>query len=268
MIDFPSIKLNIFKKIEYFLILKKLERQFKQNIAQDKNEPGHTYSTWGVEKKILMWTYKNHQHFSTPLFFWDLLDNDQYSSWILEHRKVQSRATDRVAGDRLSGMKLSQREVLLSGIDQVFGNLVERGFAREEKVNKDIGYIITSEGRAFGELLYFLYQNIKSNSSYKDKYSEKSKNQTVDEIGVFFTSEKRILNYYLLWIQEVLLHIFLMYVVLYFTLELIDMLGLLNELKEYFNCKILKQLILGTLLGSSLLFIVSFLFTSFSAKKY
>jgi hypothetical protein len=63
--NLPSIKLNIFKKLEYFLVLEKLNSQFegqfqaliKREFKNDKFDG--VYPTWEVEKKF----YFGHIHF-------------------------------------------------------------------------------------------------------------------------------------------------------------------------------------------------------------
>ena len=93
--EFPSIKLNIFRKLEYFLVLEKLNdqfnAQFKILLGSDKDNRGKllgTFPTWEVEKKILFWTYAYHKHLGTPLISRIFLNLEEwYRSETIKHYK-------------------------------------------------------------------------------------------------------------------------------------------------------------------------------------
>jgi len=69
--------LNIFKQLEIFQDIKRLDEQFDSMLVDWKEgaykKPGVSngvnvnYPTWEIEKKILLWTSRHHKHLGSPI---------------------------------------------------------------------------------------------------------------------------------------------------------------------------------------------------------
>jgi len=234
--ELPSIKLNIFKKLEYFLVLQKLNLQFDAQfkVLMSKKSNG-SHPCWEIEKKILFWTYLNHKHLRSNIF----------------PNKIQEQA--------MRGMFLSEWEVGITGINKILGNLAQRGFMETESLIRPDGReiitkcTITQKGLAFGELLWFLY--LPKNN--KSKTNSTQFREYLRQYRTNYGLNRKSLGYFLLWGQLFSVYIFTVYAVIFFTVEILDKIGLLDNLKNWsFNIE--DNIIIWLILFPAILFIVSF----------
>lgn len=225
--ELPSIKLNIFKKLEYFLILKKFNRQFdeqflilkKRKMKPDGNYDG-VYPLWEIEKKILFWSYAFHKYLNH-----EIKDHHLYEMFISP-----------------------EETVLAGGINTIFGNLEMRGFgkcSRNPDGKKE--YKISKNGLAFGELLWYLYDiKIKKVNSNKKTY-----------FNVFRTNyvlNRKSLGWIILQIQLICHNLFIILAVTFLTLEILEKIGLLDSLKQLaLNLKMFSSLNIILLLSMPLI---------------
>jgi hypothetical protein len=138
--------LNIFKQIEYFQVIERLDEQFEQ-MKKDWIDGGYlnnglsdevniNYPTWEIEKKILLWTSRHHKHLGSPL-----------SSGSLS--------------DKLNDLHISQTEIDFSSRNVILKNLVVRGLGNPDG---DGGTVISQVGLEYGLLISQLYGLEKENS--------------------------------------------------------------------------------------------------------
>jgi hypothetical protein len=125
-------------------------------------------------------------------------------------------------------MKISKKEgELVRGIDIVFGNLEMRGFGNlNKKESNEKEYKISREGLAFGELLWYLYdipirEKTKNNSNYQEVYKTK------------FKLSKNIFGWTIIKSQLFSYYLFIVWGIALFSLEILRITGLLNDLKEW-----------------------------------
>ncbi|HAI74472.1 MAG TPA: hypothetical protein DCS28_01390 [Candidatus Moranbacteria bacterium] len=203
----PSIKLNVFKKLEYFLVLKKLNKQFDGQISVLKSRVSlfnkeswkfeAAYPIWEIEKKILFWTYDGHKfidHIITDKHFKDMLISDKEKNYV--------------------------------GTQNIFGNLEQRDFGKTS--NNKTECIITSKGLSFGELLWYLYMPKEcefSNKDVPDNYTDIYKTNYI--LG------RKSFGWCILQIQLVSVYFLIVYAVGFFTLEILNATGLLDNFKKY-----------------------------------
>lgn len=223
----PSIKLNIFRKLEYFLVLEKLNKQFDAQLMilksrkwdYDKEEKEHgfgddiekegglpfrrsVYPTWEAEKKVLFWAYAFHK--------------------LLKHN---------IKDKHLEDMLITSRESVVSGgISSIFGNLEMRGFGE----CKNGEYHISKDGLAFGEILWYLY--VPKDGSKEINVGDEPK--SFNYFQIYKANYKLKLSSWGWWILEAQLisfYFFLLYAVAFFSFELLKIIGLLDNLQNHFN---------------------------------
>ncbi|MFH0892469.1 MAG: hypothetical protein V1867_06855 [Candidatus Falkowbacteria bacterium] len=211
--ELPSIKFNLFKKLEYYQILKQFDKRFdaqlellkKSKWDNDSSRYKDNYPTWEIEKKILFWTYIRHKHWGRPI--------------------VKGHARD---------MFISTEELKrTAGIERIFENLEQEGFGkRAEKESRDgrkePGCIITQDGLEFGELLWFL--------CYPKKYHLAANAKESKNYANIFRAEYQ-LDYSrwgnaIFWFQYISLYCFMVIAVALFILEFLEIAGLLDDLKN------------------------------------
>jgi len=243
--NLPSIKLNVFKRLEYFLILKKLDKQFDGQFSilksrvwnKEKREFGKfeeekqgehsrsVYPTWEVEKKVLFWTYPFHK--------------------LLKHEIRDKHFEDILVTER-------EKEVS-GGISSIFGNLEMRSFG-----DCSNGYKISEDGLAFGELLWFLCEPIEGDSKIEEDGNAKRYNY----FQVYQTNYKLEISPYGYWIFQLQLlcyYLLLVYGIAFFSLEFIKIVGLLDNLQRSFDwiLKIPSIIINLTILSPFIIFTLS-----------
>lgn len=241
----PSIQLNVFKKLEYFLILKRLDKQFDSQLSALKSRDfdyakwrfkNSVYPVWEIEKKVLFWTYGGHK--------------------FLGHNIKESHLNE--------GMLISEQEYKNVGVENIFGNLEQRKFGKikeyEDKKDKKIKkcIITTPEGLSFGELIWFLYKSKEykfSNKQIPDNYADIYKTNYI---------LKKSLGWYILQAELVSIYILIVYAVGFFTLEILNFVGLLDNLKSYIKLfNIPLWAIILVLLSPFIIFTISFIFDFF-----
>lgn len=163
--DIP-FALKFLKKVESFQDVKKLNKQFAEQIKSESS----VLPLWEIEKKILFWSYKNHKHLGSPIKIhylkskkeYLLKDKGDYNS--ADINKAINKITAKDWDDKFefhadeikklselntSGRSsmdhvfnqikniglwkkkfgLSSEEAFNSNVRKVFGNLVSRGYA-------------------------------------------------------------------------------------------------------------------------------------------
>jgi uncharacterized protein YdhG (YjbR/CyaY superfamily) len=133
MADLP-FSLNIFRQIEYFQEIHRLDRQFESMLREWVSggfmKPGLSedldinYPTWEIEKKILLWTVKHHKHLGSSI----------------KQSKIEQD------NDFLNDIHVSRGEVAFAGAGNVLKNLAARGLAKWD--NREA--IISSKGLEYG----------------------------------------------------------------------------------------------------------------------
>ncbi|MCK5062065.1 hypothetical protein KAR28_05995 [Candidatus Parcubacteria bacterium] len=113
-----SFSLNIFKQLEIFQDIKRLDKQFDLMLSDFKNGDyskqglsdnlNINYPTWEIEKKILLWTSKHHKHLGSPIMTGHLHSENE---------------------DFLKDVHISTTELAFAGSENVLKNLVARGLA-------------------------------------------------------------------------------------------------------------------------------------------
>lgn len=151
--------LNIFKQIEIFQDIKRLDEQFDLMLADWKKgeykklglspDVNINYPTWEIEKKILLWTSRHHKHLGSPITTGHLVE---------------------VNKDFLKDIHVSQTEIAFSKNTNVLNNLVARGLATSNN-----GALISQQGLDYGLMIETL------NEIKKDDSIEKGKTQYRDE---------------------------------------------------------------------------------------
>lgn len=142
--------LNIFKQIEYFQDIKRLDIQFEK-MLNDWYDQGFekeglsdeiqiNYPTWEIEKKVLLWTALHHKHLGSPL-----------TPTSLEEKKTD--------------MHISHAEIAYASGKVILENLVVRGFGNWN--NQHGGVVISREGLAYGQIISQLYFVERDKSSRK-----------------------------------------------------------------------------------------------------
>lgn len=218
--ELPSIKLNIFKKLEYFLVLKKLNQQFDAQfeIVCDPNTKHEVLPTWEIEKKILFWTYAYHKYLDSSFeqYDFDVINEDnKLKDTFISTREIGGKILEQIMTN--SGSKDVIRP---KKYEKVFGNLLQRGFAKH-KPNTD-KYVITKEGLAFGELLWFLYTPSRIISgNYYDKYG-------ATHILELKKIAKRIFD-----LQLHALYGFYLLGTFFLTIQVLEIIGILDDVKTY-----------------------------------
>lgn len=227
--EFPSIKLNIFKKLEYFLEMgelnQKFDSQFKILINRkwdnERKKFEGTYPSWEIEKKIIFWTYASHKHLGRP-----------------------------IKEDHFKDMFISDNEYKKIGAEKIFENLELNGFGTKEvKKNKKnepskVLFFINSKGLTYGELLWYLYKP----KEYKFKDSIHPKKYT-DVFRTPYKLTRQSFGVYILHLQLFSLYLFMIMAGLFFTLEFLDQIDLFNNMENiiinnFYHPKILLILFL------------------------
>jgi len=211
--ELPSIKFNIFKKLEYYQVLLQLNNKFeaqldmlkKNDWDEVKSKYKGTYPSWEIEKKILFWTYIRHKHLGRP-----------------------------ISRGHMKDMFVSDEELRrASGIEIIFENLEKGGFGQKTEKDcrnggKELACVITKEGLEFGELLwyscnlkkYYLVEGIKKPNDYAN----------------IFRADYRLNNSW--WGKTIFnfqffsLYCFIIIAVALFILEFLNVAGLLDNLKN------------------------------------
>ncbi len=284
--DIP-FALRFLKKVELFQVLRKLDSQFKVQLKKgDGINP-----LWEAEKKILFWAYTKHKHLGSPLTVKELRSKKSVALKCLrkyggahEHKeKIEqiksvdtnefetnfrtyfdgwneafiSEFTD-IPSRRKEEVGLSPEETDKTGVREIFGNLVSRGYAKyypeiQEEVDHwetDISYsgpstlqrevyktvpvtqvncdgiYINAEGMLMGELIHNLFTleeiaNKKPSSSITNLY----KNRTGT---AHFLYKKRLHWFFyasLTWISYIALFL----IICFILKELLNLLIFINE---------------------------------------
>lgn len=230
----PSIQLNVFKKLGYFLILKRLDKQFDSQLSALKSRDfdcakwrfkNSAYPVWEIEKKVLFWTYGGHK--------------------FLGHNIKESHLNE--------SMLISEQEYKNVGIENVFGNLEQRKFGKTG--NNKTECTITPEGLSFGELIWFLYKSKEyqfSNKQIPDNYTDIYKTKHI---------LKKSLGWYILQAELFSIYILIVYAVGSFTLEILNLVGLLDNFRNYIKLlSIPSWTIIIILLSPFVVFTISFIF--------
>ncbi|MFH0968954.1 MAG: hypothetical protein V1804_00400 [Patescibacteria group bacterium] len=232
--EFPSIKLNIFKKLEYFLILKELNNQFdvqfnalkNRKWLEKENKYEGTYPTWEAEKKVLFWTYAFHKRLKCGI------RDKHFDDMFIKNREKE----------------------ILDNRSGILGNLEMRGFAgcQEKEDKSEKIYRISKEGLAFGELLWYLYIPIdidKDNFEIKilKKYYKlceairkirNGKNNFKLYFEVYETKHRlnRLsFGWLILYLQLFSYYSFIIYGIAFFSFEFIKLIGLLDDMQKGFS---------------------------------
>lgn len=204
--ELPSVKLNIFKKLEYFLILKELNKQFDDQLnilklrkynKEDKKFENSAYPIWEIEKKVLYWTYAYHKFIN-----------------------------QRIKSSHFKDMFISEDESkYVGGQYNIFGNLKRRGFA--ETSEDGLECTITKEGLAFGELLWYLYK------PEKHEVEEVIKPKSYQDIyKTDFRLSRKSIGLAILQLQLISVYIITVYAIALFALEILERMGLINNLRN------------------------------------
>ena len=201
--------LHFIKKVEAYQVLKKLD---KKSRLQIKDFDG-TIPTWEVEKKILTWTYQGHKHLGTPVLLLELESRKHYSLEKLgfnpaDQKIVEDTPVDvfeieyinlinheytneciKASGKKKEDMCITALESDNVGIEETFGNLVSKGYAKyypemtdmnRRSFNNDDqnylpttqdnfeGILITKEGLLMGEILNDVFSIKKISDSSSD----------------------------------------------------------------------------------------------------
>ncbi len=211
--DFSSVELNLFKKVQYFRLLKEFDRQFKPQleILSDQSPEDHkNYASWEVEKRILFWSYLYHKYWG------DVVRS--------EHLNKKS-------------MFLDTSEVRGS----FFHNLEERGFGKQTSE----GIILNRVGRDFGGLVWYLYDIKKYPLSKYEVYLNKFRVIFgIDDSTELYKEVFPKAEYYLqknLWglavltMQEWALILLMFFGASFILLEVLGSVGLLDNLVSFFK---------------------------------
>jgi len=161
--------LNIFKQIEIFQEIKRLDKQFDLMLADWKKgaykkiglspNVNINYPTWEIEKKILLWTSRHHKHLGSPIT----------TSHLIAVNK-----------GFLKDIHVSQTEIAFSGNTNVLNNLVARGFATWNK-----GALISQQGLAYGLMIETLNELTKDDSIKKGKTKYREEKLTKRQLNFF-----------------------------------------------------------------------------------
>ena len=143
--------LNIFKQLEFFQDIKRLDKQFdlmlfdfkngayrKQGLSDNLNI---NYPTWEIEKKILLWTSKHHKYLGSPVTTGHLHSENK---------------------DFLKDVHISTTELEFAGSENVLKNLVARGLAVWDK-----GALISRQGLNYGLIIDAIYK-LEEDNSFKE----------------------------------------------------------------------------------------------------
>jgi len=197
LLDFSSIRLNLFKKVEYYLILEELDTQFYIQLdflAKESLKSPQNYPSWGVEKKILFWSYIYHKYWG-----------------------------DIVKGSHLTlkGMFITKSEIKGS----IFHNLEAKGFGEM----KEDGIVLNGRGRDFGNLLWYLYDVKKCKPDKTDVYKE--------VYGADYDLKKNFFGFMVLRFQLAALVLLMLFTASFVILEILDSVNLLDNLTAVFKLR-------------------------------
>jgi len=235
--ELPSVKLNIFKKLEYFQILKEYNKQFdsqferlrNQKWLEDRKIYSGAYPSWEIEKKILFWSYLYH--------------------------KFLKRSINR---DSLKGIWISREERLSIGVEKIFENLEMRGFGEKGGDSDNPTFTFSKEGLSFGELLWYSYKIKK----YKRKNSLKP-NSYCEVYKTNYKLSRKSLGYLILQMQVLSLLSFMVYTASFLTFEILNIVGLLDNFKVYIKNYANSNYLVFLIMFPLVLFLISFLMNYF-----
>lgn len=120
-----------------------------------------------------------------------------------------------------------------AGIKQIFENLELRGFG--EKEDSGEGFYFNEEGLAFGELLWFLCEMKKGKKQYKN---DKPDNYFSVYKTDYKLTRKISCGYWLLQTQLISTFLLMLYGILFFILEFLQRMGLLDNFKAFMAIQI------------------------------
>jgi len=153
------LSLNIFKQLEIYQSIKRLDEQFNQMLVEWKRgaykkiglskKVNINYPTWEIERKILLWTAQHHKHLGSPI-----------TTGHLHEKNIEF----------LKDIYVSQTELVFAGSENILKNLVARGLA-----TWDNGALISQQGLGYGLIIGDLYE-LKNDDSIKTgevKYRDK-----------------------------------------------------------------------------------------------
>ncbi|MBD3245240.1 MAG: hypothetical protein GF335_04580 [Candidatus Moranbacteria bacterium] len=234
-LDFPSVKLNLFTKLEYYLILKKLDKNFQNHLnnfveIKKDNKKADSQPTWEIEKKILYWAYHGHRHLGTPL-----------------NKKKVTEEKIRKA----TKLNKDQQKGELRLVDYALQNLETKGYFKKITIDRKqypdnpeigkTGYVITPQGLAMGELIFELCF-FAQDKDYNEKFAK-------TKILKYKKFIKTIYDLQLFSIRSFYLAGFF-----YLNLLILKEVGLIDDLKFW-----IKDQVLGYLGGSARLIIEVFI---------
>lgn len=206
--ELPTIKLNIFKKLDYFLILKELNSQFDSQLNilkskefdfESKKFINSAYPVWEIEKKVLFWTYSYHKFIN-----------------------------QKIKASHFKDMFISENESrYVGGQYNIFGNLKTRGFGNTS--GDGLECAISKEGLAFGELLWYLYEPKPIERTNDNKKKPESYQNIYDSKHIL---SKNIWGWWILQLQLFSIYLLTVYVVALFTLEIIEKIKLIDNLQK------------------------------------
>lgn len=298
MINFPSIKLNIFRKLEYFLILKKLNEQFDAQFEilltskNDKEEYLGNFPTWECEKKILFWTYVFHKHLGSPISINDFLNKEEwYRKEVLKHysgyepkiTEYKNKSEEEIQNELKQAFKDYFDNHMLNivvepeKIQNKNDKLKDIFLSQNEIINAGIEgtlknlvqrgfaeekkkgeFIVSKEGLSFGELLWYLYMP-KVNKKYSKVFGVCPRNVNRKNEKYLF---KLNTNYFSFWIMNLQLWSFYGFTLiagLFATLEVLDGVNLLDNLQVISKKYFNKYFVIIILCIPFTLFISSFI---------
>lgn len=171
MDTFP-FSLNIFRQLEIFQEIKRLDGQFNSMLTGWKDGEykksgaadnlNINYPTWEIEKKLLIWMAKKHKHLGSP---------------------VATKHLNEKNLEFLKDVRVSQTEIAFASSENVLKNLVVRGYGTWEK-----GVIISQQGSICASIIDSLYK-IKKDNSFKKGETRYREEKLIRKKASFFGYE-------------------------------------------------------------------------------
>lgn len=215
-------KINFFKQVEDFFLLRQLDKQYdlmidkyfsnkenKKEMNRSLEEKGKrgfnlNWPSWEVEKKILRWTFLNHKHLSSPIT-----------------KKMLKVDNPFVQTEFLKDINTNVSEIISIGENHIIGNLIVRGFA--DSCKDSSGCIINQKGLSIGLLISNSYKFA------KDKMISKKEPIYYQRL---IAQKHKIFGHWLLYIASLFI---ITYSIFFLCLNIINMIGVLDDIKLFFN---------------------------------
>jgi|GEM_PF-1953892 len=295
--NLPSIKLNIFKKLEYWLVLKKLNKQFDAQfkiLIDSKNKEGRytaNFPTWECEKKILFWTYGFHKHLGSPLLVDDFLNKyEWYRKEVIKHyenceaevkkyreksedeinKELENAFTDYYERNTLTIIKkpdeIEKRADRLRDVYLSQNEIINAGV---EEVLKNLvqrgfaeecengKFIISKEGLSFGELFWYLYMP-KTNEKYTEVFGVCPRSINRKNEKNLFKLRANFFSLFIMNFQLWSFYGFTLIAGLFISLEILSGVGLLDNLRFISRHYFNENFAIVVLLLPFSLFVLSF----------